>query len=36
MPQRPAPRHAAGIASLAVNKADPKVLQDLFNTIGPR
>ena len=30
MPQRPAPRHAAGIASLAVNKADPKVLQDFL------
>ena len=27
---RKAPQHAAGIASLAVNKADPKVLQDFL------
>ena len=27
---RRAPQHAAGIASLAVNKADPKVLQDFL------
>lgn len=30
MPVRQSPRHAAGISSLAVNKADPKFLQDFL------